>query len=497
MLYFSTRDPSRQLRSFSEIVLEGLAPDGGLYIPQGIPPLGELSSWSCKSHVEAATALLRLYAPELEAQIGCSFKQLSAESVRRFRSPEVTPLRHLGCLGQSPLYIGELFCGPTYSFKDVALQFLGQVFERLLHKQGRRLTLLGATSGDTGGAAIHGVRGMRNIRLCILHPHNAISAVQRRQMCCVLNDNICNIAVRGNFDQCQSMVKELMECSKRGVGIPQLGAINSINWGRILAQITYYFVLYFRCLEQSGLPLGSELRFVVPTGNFGNALAGYFARRMGLPIRLLLATNQNDILHQCLATGLYRSKGRFTPSFAPAMDIVQPSNFERYLWYLLDGRSEAVCEFLRRAQNAQAEGKELSLPFAAHRQLCRDFHSCCATDAEILRAILDCHQNYGYVLDPHTACAYHACLSPGEQQLPTICLATAHPAKFPEVYDACRNLAAATGRTSAPEPGCPEGLDFSGLEERSQVIDADSKALLQYLRQNFPETAHKQAVNPL
>ncbi|WGK68884.1 threonine synthase [Candidatus Haliotispira prima] len=476
MLYFSTRDPGRNPRSFSDIVLEGLAPDGGLYVPERIPPLDmpTLQQWSGKTYNEIATELLHLYAPELEAEMDCSFSRLMADSTRNFRSPEVAPLQQLD---DSLIYTGELFHGPTYSFKDIALQFLGQVFERLLQKQGRKLTLLGATSGDTGGAAIYGVRGMNNIQLTILHPHNAISEVQRKQMCSVRDNNICNIAVKGNFDQCQSMVKEIMGRGGNEPGIPQLGAINSINWGRILAQMTYYFTLYFSVIaRRSDIRQGDPVRFVVPTGNFGNVLAGYFAKRMGLPIQLVVATNRNDILHRFIAHNSYQAGDRVEPSFAPAMDIVHPSNFERYLWFLFDGDDSMLSHFVRPAK----EGKRQQLNKEQHARLVADFQSHCADDTDILQAISDCYAKYSYILDPHAACAYHASIRL-PQDMPAICLVTAHPAKFPEVFQALRQ-----SKTTAlrPEPEHPAGLDFSAAEEHYSVIEHDTETLLQYLQQN-------------
>ena len=480
MLYFSTRDKARNGKPFSEIVLEGLAADGGLYIPAQIPTLDmeTLRAWSHETYEGMAVQLLQLYAPELEQEINCSLKQLVRDSTQDFDSPQITPLKQLG---DSPIYIGELFHSPTYAFKDIALQFLGQVFERLLRRQGRKLALLGATSGDTGGAAIYGVRGMNNIQLTVLHPHNAISEVQRKQMCTILDENIHNIAIKGSFDQCQNMVKEIMERGKRDDGIPRLGAINSINWGRILAQMNYYFNLYFGTVaSRPSLQVGDAVRFVVPTGNFGNVLAGYFARRMGLPIKLLIASNHNDILHQCITHNFYKAEGPPRPSLAPAMDIVQPSNFERYLWYLFDGDGDGdgdlAANFVKRARAGKPQ--ELSAPQL--RQLRGDFESCSASDADILQAIARCHNQYGYVLDPHAACAYHACRQLSAEtfsQMPNVCLATAHPAKFPAAY---RSM---NGAPQAPPIyNVPPGLNFSGKEERFVVLKADTEALLQHLR---------------
>ena len=469
MFYCSTRDPHKREKTFSEIVLEGLAPDRGLYIPKHIPRLESttLERWKTKNYRELLVELLRLYAPELEDNTGCRFSELVEPGYSAFREPEVTALRRLG---RSSVYIGELFHGPSYAFKDIALQLLGQILERLLRKQNRKLALLGATSGDTGAAAIYGVRGMSRIQLAVLHPHKRISEVQRKQMCSVLDANICNIALEGDFDACQSIVKTLLEQSKRDPNMPELGAINSINWGRILAQMSYYFALYFRA-EQGQ----AKVRFVVPTGNFGNVLAGYFAKQMGLPIELVLATNHNDILHRCIAQGQYQSDG-MRPSLAPAMDIVRPSNFERYLYYLFDEQTDELCRFI------QAGANQTETPWnEAHQErLQRDFASHSSSDVEILQAIRDCYQKYSYLLDPHTACAYGAAWAQMAKLRPQnasyICLATAHPAKFPTVYRSMLEREALE---------TPPGLRFADAPERCRVLEADSEVVLRYLRRHF------------
>ncbi len=501
MHYFSTRDCSSlhsnshcslKYKTFSQIVLEGLAPDGGLYIPQSIPQLDSvaLAQWSTKSYVELTVELLRLYAPELEQQTACSYNQLAQASSQNFQCKEVTPLKQLKAQSSYPIYIAELFHGPTYAFKDIALQFLGQIFQRLLQQQGRTIHILGATSGDTGGAAIYSVHGMENIQLTIIHPHQAVSEIQRKQMCSVLDNNICNIAIQGNFDQCQSLVKEIMQRSKQqsqggqekgqAGTIPHLGAINSINWGRILAQMSYYFALYFRMVgTRNEMRLAQPIRFIVPSGNFGNVLAGYFAKQMGLPIQLVIATNRNNILHQCIAHNQYQPAEHVQPSHAPAMDIVQPSNFERYLWYLFSGDTAQLHNFMIGAK----QGNLQQLSPQQYSQICQDFSSAYASDSDLLQAILDCYTNYHYVLDPHTACAYHACRQL-EQNMPSVLLATAHPAKFPEVYQALEQKYPNNANAQFHFP-VPNGLQFGNAEERYQVLECNTEALLAYLEQNI------------
>ena len=466
MLYVSTRDQHRRERTFSEIVLEGLAPDRGLYIPKDIPKV-ELR-WENRSYHQIMMELLRLYAPELEDETGCHLKELVEQASSAFSKPEVVALRRLG---QSTTYIGELFHGPSYAFKDVALQLLPRILERLLRKQKRKLALLAATSGDTGAAAIYGVRGMKRIHLTVLHPHNRISEVQRRQMCNVLDPNICNIAIEGDFDECQSIVKTLLEQSRHQHDMPQLGAVNSINWCRILAQMSYYFALYFRLTKEHGRT--AKVRFAVPTGNFGNALAGYFAREMGLPIELLVATNHNDMLHRYLAQG-HCEEPSMRPSLAPAMDIVRPSNLERYLYYL-PGTAQADAP----PQTTQLANRSTATPPDAHQERTRsDFASYSSSNAEILQGILDCYEQYGYLLDPHTACAYTGCKQNPQRQNNEeetafdICLATAHPAKFPEVYRLLPALEEAAGRV-------PPGLQLP--DAHCRVLEADSATVLRHL----------------
>ncbi|MDJ0805853.1 MAG: threonine synthase, partial [Gammaproteobacteria bacterium] len=326
MQYVSTRGGVEPV-SFAQAVMMGLATDGGLLLPESFPQVdGEaLQRWSSLPFAELAVEVMQPYVAD---DIGREdLQRLAHESYDSFDHPEVTPVVDAGAHK-----ILELFHGPTAAFKDVALQFLGNLFEFLLERSGGHLNILGATSGDTGSAAIYGVRGKERIHIFILHPHNRVSPIQERQMTTVLDANVHNIAIQGNFDDGQRIVKELFNdlAFKHDY---RLGAVNSINWARILAQVVYYFYAWGRI---TGGDTGRKLSFSVPTGNFGDIFAGYVALRMGLPVeRLILATNRNDILTRFVATGIYQA-GQVYHTSSPSMDIQVASNFERYLYFVMD-----------------------------------------------------------------------------------------------------------------------------------------------------------------
>ncbi len=319
MKYISTRGKIEPV-GFKDAVMMGLATDGGLLLPERIPFIEKsvIDSWKGLSYRDLAFEVISLFADDIPQD---DLKKLVSRSYSTFDHTEITPTTR-----KDGVYILELFHGPTLAFKDVALQFLGNLFEYLLKERHQKMNIVGATSGDTGSAAIYGVRGKENIAIFILHPHGKTSPVQALQMTTVLDDNVHNIAVRGTFDDCQNMVKSLFSdlAFKEKYS---LGAVNSINWARVLAQVVYYFYSYFRISEQTG----REVIFSVPTGNFGDIFAGYVAKRMGLPInKLLLATNENNILTRFINNGDY-SLGTVVPTVSPSMDIQVASNFERYL----------------------------------------------------------------------------------------------------------------------------------------------------------------------
>ncbi len=457
MRYLSTRGGIRSI-PFKETVLMGLAEDGGLILPEVIPEVEErvLASWKTLSYPELALEVIGLFADDLPGE---DLKDIIFRAYKTFTHPEICPVVKKG-----PVWILELFHGPTLAFKDVALQFLGNLFEYLLTERGFKMNILGATSGDTGSAAIYGVRGRRNINIFILHPHGRVSPVQALQMTTVTDPNVFNLAIEGTFDDCQAIVKAIfgdLEFKNRYY----LGAVNSINWARVLAQVVYYIWAYFRVSEAEGV---EQVRFSVPTGNFGDIFAGYIARRMlGDRIeRLVLATNENDILTRFVNRGDY-SLGKVTPTISPSMDIQIASNFERYLYYLFGEDTSRVKEtMLRFAKEGKIRFSEEEIA-----KVQRDFLSLSVTQAETLEMIHRFFKDTGYVLDPHTAVGVKAGLA-FLDGYPMICLATAHPAKFPE----------AVKRAIGKEPERPPALQ--GLEDRPrrfEVLPAEVKKVKDYL----------------
>ncbi len=445
MKYISTRGKIAPI-SFKETVLMGLAEDGGLILPERVPviPRESLESWASLSYPELAVEVFRLFADDIPVS---DWRRLVARAYATFRHPEVCPVVRKG-----PVYILELFHGPTLAFKDVALQLLGHLFEYLLLERKTRLNILGATSGDTGSAAIYGVRGRQNIKIFILFPHGRVSPVQALQMTTVPDENVFCLAIEGTFDDCQAIVKAIfgdLEFKKRY----HLGAVNSINWARVLAQVVYYLWAYFRVRAETG---ADEVRFAVPTGNFGDIFAGYLAKRMlGRGIeRLVLATNENDILTRFVNKGDY-SVGKVTPTISPSMDIQIASNFERYLYYLFGEDPVRVREAMERF----ARTGRLTFAPEEIRRVQEDFLSLSVNQEETLATIAEFYRKTGYILDPHTAVGVRAGLNFLDER-PMICLATAHPAKFPE----------AVKKALGKEPERPEPLQ--GLEDlpRREVI---------------------------
>ena len=457
MRYLSTRGGIRGL-SFEDTLIAGLAGDGGLLIPDALPQVqAQLPQWRKLSYQELSLAIVRSFIGEAipEADLRAQIEQ----AYRNFTHPDITPVRTLG-----RLHLLELFHGPTFAFKDVALQLLGQFFEHVLKKRQQPLRILGATSGDTGSAAIHGMRGHEGISVFMLHPKGRVSPVQERQMTTVLDANIHNIALEGSFDDAQRIVKELfgdLEFKARH----HLGAVNSINWARILAQIVYYFYAWGRVSRNSG----EAINFVVPSGNFGNVLAGYYAQQMGLPIRrLVVATNENDILHRFFSKGAYHT-ARVHQTLSPSMDIQISSNFERYL-FDLGGRSpEQLKHWMQDFQETgrlTIEGERLKTAQAA-------FGSARVDEAGTLRAIREAYEEHGYLLDPHTAVGVGAAKQV-DLEGPVVCLACAHPAKF----------SSAVQKAAGTTPELPPPLaELENLETRCTVLPAQAGAVREYLTQ--------------
>ena len=443
MQYVSTRGRATA-RRFSEILLEGLAPDGGLYVPAEIPQIG-LSSLRKLSYPELAVEILSKFMDDVADLRRIVFDTYTPQV---FGSAEVTPLRTL----EPGLHLLGLSNGPTLAFKDVALQLLGRLFEGT----GRKLNVLGATSGDTGSAAEYALRGRIGINVFMLSPHERMSPFQRAQMYSLQDPNIHNLAVRGVFDDCQDLVKQV-NADREFKARYSIGAVNSINWARVAAQVVYYFKGYFAATRSDS----EQVSFAVPTGNFGNIYAGWVARRMGLPVkRLILATNENDVLDEYFRTGRYRVRRAVTETSSPSMDISKASNFERYAFALAGpARVDALWRLLE-------ERGELTLAPGG------EFVSGLSTHADRIATIRWMFSQYGVVIDPHTADGVKVGLQharPGES---LICLETAAPAKFSQT------IREALGR----EPERPPGFEnLESLPQRVTVIDKDAAALKRFI----------------
>jgi threonine synthase len=425
--FVSTRGRAPEL-DFEDAVLEGLARDGGLYVPDALPKLpGELP----RSYVEVATLITGVD------------RELVADAYAPFDHADVCPLVQL----DDDLWVQELWHGPTLSFKDVALQLVGRLMDAELDRRGERRTIVVATSGDTGSAAIAACVGRANLDIVVLHPAGRVSDVQRRQMTTVVEPNVHNVAVEGTFDDCQDLVKAMFADEAFRSEL-QLGAMNSINWGRVLAQIVYYVT--------GQDTVGRPCTFSVPTGNFGNVLAGWYARRMGTPIeRFIIGSNRNDIVARWVTTGALVME-EVVPTISPAMDIQVSSNLERLLFELLDRDGARTAELMVRFRDLGSVEAPRDPVFGAAR----------LDDDETYTVIRDVHARYGYLIDPHTAVAIGAASrarreSPVE---PIVCLSTAHPAKFPDA------VVRATG-IEPPVPGrLANALDG---DENYDVVAAD------------------------
>ena len=447
MRYVSTRGGARPQR-FSDILLEGLAPDGGLYLPERLPQ-PDIGALRNRSYVELAKAILALFmddVPGLERLVEKSY------SPSVFGGDEVTPLKTL----EPGLHLLGLSQGPTLAFKDVALQLLGNLME------GSRLNILGATSGDTGTAAEYAMRGKRGLQVFMLSPHKRMTPFQAAQMFSLQDANIHNLAVKGVFDDCQDLVKRV-NADAAFKERYRIGAVNSINWARVAAQVVYYFKGYFAATKSDG----ETVTFAVPSGNFGNVYAGHVARSMGLPIRrLVVATNETDVLDEVFRTGRYRVRKQARATSSPSMDISKASNFERYVYDLV-GRDPAPLRELWRRLDAEGEFDLTGTPYWS-RVPHTGFVSGRSTHAERLATIKKVYQKHGVMIDPHTADGVKVGLEYREPGVPLVCLETALPAKFAET------IRAALGR----DPQRP--AEYAGLEARPQrfeLIEADVEQL--------------------
>ncbi|WCT77804.1 threonine synthase [Novosphingobium humi] len=465
MEYISTRGNAPVL-DFEGATLAGLASDGGLYVPREWPRFSkdEIAALAGLPYAELAAKVMAPFVGE-----SLSYErllELTTAAYGRFSHAAVTPLKQL----DEQQWLLELFHGPTLAFKDVALQLLGLLFEEFLGRESKNggpqnLTIVGATSGDTGSAAIDAVAGRAKVDIFMLHPKGRVSDVQRRQMTTVLAPNVYNIAIEGSFDDAQAMVKRIFN-DKAVTDRFNIGAVNSINWARLMAQVVYYFA--------AALQLGAphrEVAFSVPTGNFGDVFAGYVAAQMGLPIaRLIVATNVNDILHRALSTGDY-SAGTVTPTAAPSMDIQVSSNFERLLFDVGGRDGVALAE-----QMAGFEAnKAMTLTNAQREGAAALFVSARADADEMAQAIRWGWEAAGELLDPHTAIGIHAARNAGiDASTPVVTLATAHPAKFPDAVE----------RSTGHRPGLPERVgDLFEREERYAELPGDYDAVCAYVTQ--------------
>jgi threonine synthase len=449
--FISTRGQA-PAASFADVLLAGLAPDGGLYLPEAWPQFSEaeLAAFKGISYQEAAYRVLsRFTGPSFsEAEL----REAIAAAYGDFDAPDIAPLVDMGPSSNQKKYLLELFHGPTLAFKDIALQVLGQLFSRALAKRGGRATIVAATSGDTGSAAIAALGGLPNIDVFVMHPRGRVSDVQRLQMTTSAHANVHNIALEGTFDDAQSIVKQLFADTDFARAI-SLTAVNSINFARIAAQSVYYLT--------ATAALGRPATFVVPTGNFGDIFAGEAAWRMGLPIeRLVIATNSNDIMARALNEGVYAS-GDAHPTLSPSMDIQVASNFERALFEACDRDGDWVAA----AMQDFAKDRRLALPQEVLARLRARYSAFAEDDAATIEAIRATHAQTGRIIDPHTAVGVAAAREIGKAPGPVVILSTAHPAKFP---------AAVTRAIGAPPP-VPARLQ--GLEKRPERVETLARSL--------------------
>ncbi|WP_100640020.1 threonine synthase [Marinobacter salexigens] len=463
MRYISTRGEAPAL-GFEDVLLTGLAPDGGLYVPESLPhfSLEEIRSWRGLPYTQLAFNIMYPFVEEAIPE--ADFRQMLNETYAAFAHKAVAPLVQL----DSNEWVMELFRGPTLAFKDFALQLLGRLLDYVLEKRQEHAVIMGATSGDTGSAAIEGCRHCDHVDIFILHPYQRVSEVQRRQMTTVLGDNVHNIAIKGNFDDCQRMVKESFGDQSFLGGKARLAAVNSINWARIMAQIVYYF--------HASLALGGpdrSMAFSVPTGNFGDIFAGYLAKKMGLPItQLVIATNRNDILHRFMSGNKYEQH-QLEHTLSPSMDIMVSSNFERLLFDLHGRDGLAVKELLENAVKGP-----VSIEDYRWKQARKLFDSAAVDDKATCDTIREVYEQNEYLLDPHTAIGVRAARTcRRDADIPMITLGTAHPAKFPD---------AITESGLTVKPDLPAHMaDLFEREERYTVLDNDRAGVQDFIAKHW------------
>ncbi len=452
MEYISTRGDNKKF-SFSEVFIKGLADDGGLFVPLNIKKFDESKMNSLKklNYIDLATEIIYLYTGDFLSKK--ELNEIVKKSYSNFREKDVVKIVEL-----NQLKILELFHGPTLAFKDIAMQLIGNMYEHHLKSNNKTINIVVATSGDTGAAAIDAIKGKSNLNIFILHPNNRISSVQRKIMTTVKEKNVFNIAIDGNFDDCQNIVKQIFSDLEFSKSINMSG-VNSINWARIIAQAVYYFYVYFKLARDN-------ISFSVPTGNFGDVFAGYLAKKMGLPIdKLIVATNENDILHRAITKGEYISK-EVRETLSPSMDIQLASNFERLIYYVNNSNSEKTAEIMKKVkQNSyQIEKRDLDI-------IQKDFLSESCNEKETLGIIKKNYEENGVVLDPHTAIGVGAAQKLSLNDC--VVLSTAHPCKFPD----------ATNNAISKHEKLPEELQHVlNKNENFQVLENNTDEVKKFIK---------------
>ena len=458
MKYISTRDNSKEY-SFEDVFIKGLADDGGLFIPKEVKKYSteELESLSGLSYQELAKKIIYPYIGDFMSESELS--DIVNKSYSVFRKNNTVALIKVGDVN-----LLELFHGPTLAFKDIAMQLLGNFYEHYLKKNNKNINVIVATSGDTGAAAIDAIKGKKNMNIFVLHPHNKVSLVQRKLMSTVKEKNVFNIAIEGNFDDCQNLVKSMF-ADKEFSNLINMSGVNSINWARIIAQSVYYFYTYFQIKDDR------PINFSVPTGNFGDVYAGYLSKKMGLPInKLIVATNQNDILHRAISRGKYEAETVLETN-SPSMDIQIASNFERLIYDLNDFDDNETQKIM---SGIKEDGKYI-IPEDKMKKIDRDFLSASINENEVLDIIKEVHAMHNIVLDPHSAIGFGA-LKKVNIEGNNIVLATAHPCKFPEAID----------KSIGIKPDLPDELKYVMDEkENYDIISNNLSKTQQYIKEKI------------
>ncbi len=453
MRYVSTRDNSKEY-SFEDVFIKGLADDGGLYVPTSLKKFSpeELSKLKKLNYNDISTEIINQFSSDFISKGDLS--SLIKKSYSTFREKEVVKISNVG-----DLKLLELFHGPTLAFKDIAMQFIGNLYEYYLTKNNKKINIVVATSGDTGAAAIDAIKGKSNLNIFVLHPNNRISPVQRKLMTTVEDDNVFNIAIDGNFDDCQNIVKQMFSDLDFSKSINMSG-VNSINWARIIAQAVYYFYAYFK------LNVDKPISFSVPTGNFGDVFAGYLSKQMGLPIdKLIVATNENDILHRAISNGDYVSR-KVKETLSPSMDIQLASNFERLIYYVNSSNSEITSDIMKKIKQNEFQIDKSNLDIIQ-----KDFVSESCDEDETLGIIKENFEKNGIILDPHTAVGVGVAHKLSFNDC--VVLSTAHPCKFPSATDNAINK----------HEELPKELQYvHGKEENFQLLKNDTDEVKNFVK---------------